>query len=91
MTARPEAQQTSARSGELGLLIGLTVVAFAVGLVLLLLGLIDTSPTWDDAGDESSMRSAQVMWGAGVMALGSVSLVGALVLSAVERMLAAQR
>ncbi|MCK6079450.1 hypothetical protein KZX37_02305 [Microbacterium sp. EYE_5] len=91
MTTHPDARRAPARSEELGLLYGLTGVAFAVGLVLLLVGLIDTSPGWDDAAGEAARRGAQVVWGVGVMALGFVSLVGALVLSAIERMLAAPR
>lgn len=87
MTTHPDARRAPTRSEELGLLYGLTGVASAVGLVLLLVGLID--PT--SAADEAARRGAQVAWGAGVMALGFVSLVGALVLSAIERMLAAPR
>ncbi len=87
MTTHPDARRAPTRSEELGLLYGLTGVAFAVGLVLLLVGLID--PT--SASDGGAARVAQVAWGAGVMALGFVSLVGALVLSAIERMLAAPR
>ncbi|WP_405374313.1 MULTISPECIES: hypothetical protein [unclassified Microbacterium] len=79
-----------ARNAELTLLLGLTGVAFAVGLVVLLAGLVDSSPGWDDASDEGVRRSVQVICGAAVMALGFVSMVGALVLIGVQRMLGRQ-
>ncbi|MEW1833556.1 hypothetical protein [Microbacterium sp. NPDC079995] len=88
MSEKQGDQQASPRSEELGLLLGITAVAFIVGLILLLLGLIDASPGWDDSPDEGPRRASHVLWGAAVMALGFISLVGALVLSAVRRMLA---
>jgi hypothetical protein len=75
-------------SPELLTLTAVAGLALTVGLVVLSMGVVDTSPGWDDAWDEEARRAAQVVWGAGIAGLGAIAAIGALVLAGVKRELA---
>lgn len=88
MTNDPASIRPLRGSPELIALWTLAGLALTIGLIVLAVGAVDTSPTWDDAWDEGARRAALIVWGAGIAALGFVAVVGALVLAGVKRLLA---
>lgn len=70
---------------ELTVLKVLAVFGLGLGLLLLLIGAADLSPGYDDTWDESAKRAAQLSAGWIISTAGFMSMLAALVLAGVRR------
>lgn len=72
---------------ELFVLWTFAVIGLVGGAILLIMGSVDATPTWDEYADEDAIRAGQTTFGAVLAGLGFVAFVGVLVLRGVRRML----